>query len=71
MEDILLQLLREVFDDSSIDSNCSQQNCKQWDSMAQINLALAIEERFNVSLEPEEIGRMTNFNEILFILKSK
>lgn len=71
MEQQLLDVLRRVFKDPSLDENCSQKNCAAWDSMNQLNLVIELEMEFGVSLEPEEIGRMVDFPSILEIVKSK
>ena len=71
MEDQVLDVLRRVFKDASIDETCSQKNCKAWDSMNQLNLVIELEMEFGISLEPEEIGRMTDFASVVEIVKQK
>lgn len=71
MEQQLLDVLRRVFKDSSLDDTCSQKNCAAWDSMNQLNLVIELEMEFGISLEPEEIGRMLDFPSVLEIVKSK
>jgi acyl carrier protein len=71
MEQQLLDVLRRVFKDPSLDENCSQKNCAAWDSMNQLNLVIELEMEFGISLEPEEIGRMVDFPSVLEIVKSK
>ena len=71
MEKQLLDVLRRVFKDPSLDENCSQKNCAAWDSMNQLNLVIELEMEFGISLEPEEIGRMIDFPSVLEIVKSK
>lgn len=71
MEQQLLDVLRRVFKDPSLDENCSQKNCAAWDSMNQLNLVIELEMEFGISLEPEEIGRMVDFPSVLKIVKSK
>ena len=71
METQLLDILRRVFNDSSIDETCSQKTCKAWDSMNQLNLVVELEMEFGISLEPEEIGRMVDYKSVLQIVKSK
>ena len=39
--------------------------------MGVLNLVVELETEFDVSLEPEEIGEMKSFNDIIRILKSK
>ena len=71
MEQQLLDVLRRVFKDPSLDETCSQKNCAAWDSMNQLNLVIELEMEFGISLEPEEIGRMVDFASVLEIVKSK
>ena len=71
MEDTVLDILKNVFGLDSVDKNCSQNNCEKWDSLGQLNLVVELEEAFNVSFEPEEIGEMRSFYAILRILQSK
>ena len=53
------------------DNTCSQLTCDKWNSMGQLNLVVELENEFNVSLEPKEIGEMKSFSDIIMILKSK
>lgn len=71
MEEQVLDVLRRVFKDASIDETCSQKNCKAWDSMNQLNLVIELEMEFGISLEPEEIGRMVDYASVVEIVKSK
>ena len=71
MEERVLSVLRMVFKDSTIDASCSQKNCTAWDSMNHLNLVVELEMEFGISLEPEEIARMVDFNAVCEILKTK
>lgn len=71
MEQQLLDVLRRVFKDPSLDESCSQKNCAAWDSMNQLNLVIELEMEFGISLEPEEIGQMVDYASVLRIVKSK
>ena len=62
MEEKVLEILMEVLEDNTIDSNCSQENCEKWDSMAQLNLSV------DVSLEPEQIAEMKSVKDICRII---
>ena len=63
--------MKKVFDIEDLDTTCSQKTCEKWDSMAQLNLVLELEDTFGISLEPEEIGEMTSFETINSIIKEK
>ena len=71
MEERVLSVLRMVFKDNTIDATCSQKNCKAWDSMNQLNLVVELEMEFGISLEPEEIGKMTDYKSVLEIISNK
>ena len=71
MEQKILDVLKEPFELETVDKSISQQNCEAWDSMGQLNLVADLEDAFNISLEPEDIGEMKCFDDIVRILKSK
>lgn len=71
MEEKVLEILKDLFELDSVDKTCSQATCEKWDSMGQLNLVVELESEFNVTLEPEEIGEMKTFDDIIRILKSK
>ncbi len=67
----LLQIFREVLEKDSIDETVSQSNCEAWDSIHHLNLIVAIEGGFNISLEPEEMEKMVDFATALKIVEGK
>jgi acyl carrier protein len=71
MEEKVLEILKNVFELEAVDTTCSQQTCEKWDSMGQLNLVVELESEFDLSLEPEEIGEMKSFEDIIKVLKSK
>ena len=71
MEEKILDILKETFELDSVDNTCSQATCPAWDSMGQLNLVAELEEAFNISLEPEEIGDMKSFEDVVRIVKNK
>ena len=71
MEEKVLQILKDLFELDSVDESCSQTTCEKWDSMGQLNLVIELESAFDVTLEPEEIGEMKSFSDIIRVLKSK
>ena len=71
MEEKVLEILKNVFELNEVDKTCSQKTCNKWDSMGQLNLVVELESEFGISLEPEEIGEMKSFNDIIRILKKK
>lgn len=71
MEEKILEIIRETFELATVDRSVSQNNCEAWDSMGQLNLIAELEEVFDISLEPEEIGEMKCFEDVLRIVSSK
>ena len=71
MEEKVLEILKNLFELDTVDETCSQETCEKWDSMGVLNLVVELESEFDVSLEPEEIGEMKSFNDIIRILKAK
>lgn len=71
MEEKVLEILKDLFELDTVDTTCSQTTCEKWDSMGQLNLVVELETEFDVTLEPEEIGEMKCFNDIIRILKTK
>lgn len=71
MEEKVLEILKDLFELDSVDETCSQQTCEKWDSMGQLNLVVELESEFDISLEPEEIGEMLSFKDIIRILTDK
>lgn len=71
MEQKILEILKETFNLDTVDSSCSQTTCDAWDSMGQLNLVAELEDAFDISLEPEEIGTIKSYDDIVRILKTK
>jgi acyl carrier protein len=42
-----------------------------WDSMAHINLVLAVEQDLGITFTPDEAGVITSFNSLLAVVESK
>lgn len=71
MGEKVLEILKNQFELDNVDETCSQTTCEKWDSLGVLNLVVELENEFGVSLEPEEIGEMKSFNDIIRILKTK
>jgi len=57
------QVMSAVFEVplDSINENSSTDNLENWDSLRHLNLILALEEEFGVSIPDEEVGNLVNF----------
>jgi acyl carrier protein len=49
----------------------SAETVEAWDSLQQLNLVLAVEQEFDVGLEPEDIERMGSIAGIVLVLDEK
>lgn len=67
----ILNIMREVLEDETIDTSCSQDSCDSWDSLHHLNLMLELEEEFNIEFEPEEIAEMKSFKKVKEIIERK
>lgn len=47
-----------------ITAESSPETIENWDSMQHLNLVLAVEEKFGVQLEPEDIEKMKNIGAV-------
>lgn len=54
-----------------ISAESSPQSIESWDSMQHLNLVLAIEERFGLQFEPEEIEEMKNVGAAAGLVEKK
>lgn len=52
----------DITDNSSVDS------IESWDSLKHLNLILALEEEFNVTIPDEEVGNLMNYKLIEIII---
>ena len=51
-----------------INSDASSDNIENWDSLRHLNLILALEEEFGVSIPDEEVGNLVNYKLIELII---
>ena len=56
---------------NTITDESSPQSIDSWDSMQHLNLVLAIEDRFGVQFEPEEIEEMKNVGAAAALVEKK
>lgn len=54
-----------------ITAESSPENIEAWDSTQHLNLVLALEEKFDFQLSPEEMERMRNIGAVVKIVESK
>ena len=64
------QVMSAVFEISleSIADDASSDNIENWDSLRHLNLILALEEEFGVSIPDEEVGNLVNYKLIELVI---
>jgi acyl carrier protein len=69
-EDTLKQVMATMLnvDVSVINEYSSMDNVPSWDSLRHMNLVLALEEEFNVTIPDEDAGNVTSFKLIKLVL---
>lgn len=69
----LQEIFRDVFDDEELEirDDMSAKDIEDWDSLAQINLIIAIEKEFGVKFNLEEVSKLKNIGEMLVQIRIK
>lgn len=70
---MLQNLFREVFDDESLvlAPETSRADIEGWDSVAQVQLVLAIEEAFGIQFTETEVSGISAFGEFLDAIQKR
>lgn len=69
MEQEIIRIMQQVFAPCTITAAISQSTCDKWDSLNHLNLVTALEEVFDVDLEPEQIAAMQSYDDVVRIMK--
>lgn len=71
MEDRIKNIMAAVFEISisDIDDESSVDTIKSWDSLKHMNLIIALEEEFQITIPDEEVGNLISYPLIVLILK--
>ncbi len=64
------QVMSAVFEIpvESISDEASSDNIENWDSLRHLNLILALEEEFGISIPDEEVGNLVNYKLIELVI---
>lgn len=70
-EQRIKQVMADVFDvpAETISENTSQDNLEGWDSLKHLDLVVALEEEFEITIPVEEVGNLISFKLIVLIIK--
>lgn len=58
-------------DESAVGDDASMDNVEGWDSLKQMNLVLALEESFGVTIPDEDAGNATSFKLICLVIEEQ
>ena len=70
MENKIKEIMEKVLQ-TNITEDITMKDNQYWDSIANINLIVELEQEFNINFEPDEIEKMKSYNEIVGIIKNK
>lgn len=73
MKEKLQEIFRDIFDDEElvITEGMTAADIEDWDSLAQINLIIAIEKEFGIKFNLEEVSKLKNIGEMLNLINLK
>ena len=73
IKDDLQEVFREVFDDDTIEiaPEMTAADIEDWDSLEHINLAVAVEKKFNIKFNMGEVNTFKNVGEMVDIIISR
>ncbi len=67
VKEILAKVLE--IDIATIFDNATQKDIAKWDSLQHLNLIVEIEDKYNISIDPEDISEMLSIEKIIEIIK--
>ena len=73
MEEKLKEIMAEIFGvkREEINDDSGMNNMEAWDSLSHLQLIAMIEERFGISIDTDNLMKMTSFGDIKKILESQ
>ncbi|MDV6102814.1 acyl carrier protein [Campylobacter jejuni] len=66
--EILENILETKVDENT---NLSMENCKNWNSLAHIDIIMSLEEEFEIKFSKDELSQLKSQNELLKAIKEK
>lgn len=70
MDKKIKSIMKQIFN-QDINDDFSKNDTDKWDSFAHLDLIVKLEQEFNISFSPEEIGSIESYNDIKRIIDSK
>tara|TARA_B100000427_G_scaffold260283_1_gene224568 strand:+ start:324 stop:554 length:231 start_codon:yes stop_codon:yes gene_type:complete len=71
IENTLEKIFKQIFKKKGNLKNLKRINEEKWDSLAHVNLIVAIESEFKIRLKPHQIENMNSFKSIVILLNKK
>jgi len=73
MKDEIYNVIADVFgiEKTKISEDLSKENFEKWDSIMHLSLIAELEEKFEISFEPEEIELINSVMKLREIIKNK
>lgn len=67
------QTVAEVFlvDEAQVSAESSPESLPAWDSLGHLNLVLALEQRFSIMFDPEQVPQLTTVQALADAIASK
>ena len=64
------EIMSKVFeiDVSEISNNANQKEIMKWDSLQHLNLIVEIEDKYDISIDPEDISAMVTVEKIIEVV---
>ncbi|EHN0310417.1 acyl carrier protein [Campylobacter coli] len=66
--EVLENILETKVDENT---NLSMENCKNWTSLAHIDIIMSLEEEFEIKFSKDELSQLKSQNELLKAIKEK
>ena len=73
MIDELIELISEIIDLSidEIDENTGPESTPEWDSLAHLSIIAAVEEKYKIKIEMNDIILVSNINDLANLINKK
>ena len=68
--DIVIDIIKKVINENKIDINSKSNQFKRWDSLANVNIALELEKKFNIKIKASDMENMNSVKEIIKVLNA-
>ena len=66
--DMVIDIIKEIINENKVDINSKSSQFKKWDSLANINIALKLEKKFNIKIKASDMENMNSVKEIIKVL---